>query len=72
MLCKVKRCKKCDGGEHTFIVSRWHMMGELQAAAGFTCQHCLLAVDGKHDIEKMREAVHESKEADRESKGSAS
>ena len=68
---KVCKSKKCAGGEHMFIVSRWHIVGQMQVSAGFTCQNCLLSVDGKHDIDKLKESVHESKADDRESKSAA-
>ena len=64
MKCSVKRNQDCADGNHNFIVSRWLVTGQAQAASGFTCQKCLLSVDGKKDIEDLKRQIDEQHNAE--------
>lgn len=64
MKCGVRRGQDCADGNHTFIVSRWLVTGQSQAANGFTCQKCLLTVDGKKDIEELKASINEQHSAE--------
>jgi len=38
--------------------------GQSQSANGFTCQKCLLTVDGKKDIEELKASINEQHRAE--------
>jgi hypothetical protein len=56
--CKVIKSKACEIGNHQFIVSNWQVNSTSQKANSWTCQKCLHTIDGKHEVDKMREQIH--------------
>jgi hypothetical protein len=57
--CQVRRHDDCKEGNHQFVVSRWLQGQYQQSASGFTCMRCLLSIDGKNDLEKLRAQINE-------------
>lgn len=56
--CKINKSDSCSKGNHQFIVSNWANNGTTQKANAFTCQFCLISVDGILDIEKLKAETH--------------
>jgi hypothetical protein len=48
---------ECSTGNHLFIVSRWLFGPQQQSASGFTCQRCLLTIDGQDKITELRNEI---------------
>ncbi len=57
--CHVRRAGDCKNGNHNFVVSRWMLSTNQQTANGYTCQRCLLTVEGRNEIEKLRAEIDE-------------
>ena len=57
-MAKIVKQKDCENGNHQFVVSQWLFDSKSQKANGWTCQRCLLEVQGKNDICKQRESIH--------------
>lgn len=57
IVCDARRPPCCKAGFHNFIVSRWLNSGLQQAATGFTCQLCLMQVEGRNDLGKLQGAI---------------
>lgn len=56
---KVKGCKDCDDGKHTFIPAIWKISPSSHTCTLFVCQHCLVSAD-KAEWETMS-ALQEDK-----------
>jgi len=52
----------CANGLHQFVVSRWSLSSIAQTASGWSCQRCLLVVEGKDQIDIFRAKIHERHE----------
>lgn len=59
---KVKKCTECEKGNHQFIISNWVVSQTMQKANSYTCQRCLLTVEGNHDVKLLREQIHVERE----------
>jgi hypothetical protein len=57
--CHVRRHNDCKEGNHQFVVSRWLLGNGQQSASGYTCTRCLLTIDGKSELEKLRNEINE-------------
>jgi hypothetical protein len=55
---KVVKPDDCKADKHLFIVSNWVHTPTSQKANSWTCQRCLLTVDGAHDVNKLKSELH--------------
>lgn len=55
---KIIKSSSCDNGNHQFIVSNWQYSATAQKANAWTCQWCLVSIDGKSDINKIKDSLH--------------
>ena len=55
---KIVKSVDCQTGNHFFIVSNWVHTPVSQKANSWTCQRCLLTVDGAHEVNKLKEVLH--------------
>lgn len=59
-MSKIKKSSECYMGNHLFIVSNWQFTPTYQKANAWTCQRCLITVEGKKDIDTLRGQIHET------------
>ncbi len=52
---KIIKQSECESGHHNFIISAWLYTSTTQKANAYTCQRCLLTLEGAHDINKVGE-----------------
>lgn len=64
--CNVTKGQDCLAGKHQFIVSNWSFDATKQKANGFTCQFCLISVDGTLEVDKLKSDIHEGRNANKE------
>jgi hypothetical protein len=57
----IKKPQECAKGNHIFVISNWNFDTKSQKSNGWTCQKCLLTVEGKSDIDALRAKLHEAK-----------
>lgn len=48
----------CQNGYHKFIVSRWVISSFNKVANAYTCENCLLTIEGGNVINDTRNLIH--------------
>jgi len=64
----IKKHAECAKGNHLFIISNWAFDTKSQKANAWTCQRCMLTVEGMKDIQALRAKIHETGNNDSEVK----
>jgi hypothetical protein len=60
---KIKKPDLCSTGDHHFIVSHWKFDAKKQYAVSYTCQRCLLSIDGNLDVDTVKAILHAKEDA---------
>lgn len=54
----VSRPKGCASGTHRFLISEWRSGPGYERANSYTCQHCLMLIEGDNLVKQTRCALH--------------